>query len=82
MQPKEEFGLLAGSFRSYAGASKMLEKLKKQEQEAFIRRDRRKFQVWVGPFSTPGEAQAAAKALNKKIKISGKVHKLVTPVPK
>jgi cell division septation protein DedD len=73
---------LAGSYRHYGAASKRLEKIKKEGQEAFIRQHRGKFQVWVGPFSTPGEAQAAAKALNRKIKISGKIHQLETPVPK
>ena len=82
LQPKKEYGLLAGSYRKYAGANKLLEKIKKQGQEAFIRRHREKYQVWVGPFATPKEAEAAAKALNKKIKIPSKIHQLVTPVPK
>jgi len=60
----------------------MLEKLKKQGQEAFIRRDRGKYQVWVGPFPTQKEAEAAAKSIKQKMKISLKIGKLVTPVPK
>jgi cell division protein FtsN len=82
LQPKKEYGLLAGSYRKYAGANKLLGKIKKQGQEAFIRRHRGKYQVWVGPFATPGEAKAAAKALNKKIKIPSKTHQLTVPVPK
>jgi len=82
LKPQKEFGLLAGSYRQYRGASKRLEKIKKEGQEAFIRRHRGRYQVWVGPFSTPDEAKAAAKALRKKIRISAKIHPLVTPVPK
>lgn len=82
LQPKEGYGLLAGSFRGYASASKMLEKLKKQGQEAFIRRDRGKYQVWVGPFPTRQEAEEAAKSIQQKMKIRLKIEKMVTPVPK
>jgi len=82
LQPKEEYGLLAGSYRNYAGASKMMEKLKKQGQETFIRRHRGKYQVWVGPFPTRKEAEEAAKSLKTKSKISLKIEKIVTPVPK
>jgi cell division septation protein DedD len=82
LEPKKESGLLAGSYQNYASAAKMMEKLKKQGQPAFIRRDKGKYQVWVGPFSTPEEAQAAAKALKGKVKIPGKIHQIETPVPK
>ena len=82
LQPKEEFGLLAGSYRSYAGAGKMMEKLKKQGQEVFIRRNKGRFEVWVGPFPTHKEAEEAAKSLKQKSKITLKIGKLVTPVPK
>lgn len=82
LQPKEEYGLLAGSYRSYTSASKMMEKLKKQEQEVVIRRHRGKYQVWVGPFPTRKEAEEAAKSIKTKSKISLKIEKIVTPVPK
>ncbi|MBI4795785.1 MAG: SPOR domain-containing protein [Deltaproteobacteria bacterium] len=82
LEPKKESGLLAGSYRRYADAAKMMEKLKKQGQPAFIRREKGKYQVWVGPFSTPEEAQAAAKALKGKAKIPSKIHQIETPVPK
>ncbi len=82
LQPKEEYGLLAGSYRNYAGANKMMEKLKKQGQEVVIRRHRGKYQVWVGPFPTRKEAGEAAKSLKAKSKISPKIEKLITPVPK
>ncbi len=82
LEPKEEYGLLAGSYRKYTDANKMMEKLKKQGQPAFIRRDKGRYQVWVGPFPTPKEAEAAAKSLKGKVKIPSKIHKLVIPVPK
>ena len=82
LEPQEGFGLLAGSYRKYEDASKMLEKLKKEGQPGIIRKEKGKYQVWVGPFSSSKEAEAAAKALKGKIKIPSKVHKMVTPVPK
>jgi len=82
LQPKEEYGLLAGSYRNYTSASKMMEKLKKQGQEVVIRRHRGKYQVWVGPFPTRKEAEEASKSIKAKRKISLKIEKLVTPVPK
>jgi len=82
LEPKEGFGLLAGSYRKYADAAKMMEKLKKEGQPAVIRKEKGKYQVWVGPFSSSKEAGAAAKALKGKVKIPRKIHKVVTPVPK
>lgn len=82
LEPKKGSGLLAGSYKNYASAAKMMEKLKKQGQPAFIRKENDKYQVWVGPFSTPEEAQAAAQALKGKVKIPAKVHEIETPVPK
>lgn len=82
LQPKEEYGLLAGSYRKYPDAAKMMEKLKKEGQPAVIRKEKGRYQVWVGPFSTPQETAAAAKALKGKVKIPSKIHKLVIPVPK
>jgi cell division protein FtsN len=82
LEPKEGYGLLAGSYRKYPDAAKMMEKLKKEGQPAVIRKEKGRYQVWVGPFSTPQEAEAAAKALKGKVKIPSKIHKLVIPVPK
>jgi len=82
LEPKKESGLLAGTFKTYGSAAKMMEKLKKQGQPAFIRKDKGKYQVWVGPFATPEEAQKAAKALKGKVKIPSKIHEIETPVPK
>lgn len=82
LEPKEGFGLLAGSYRKYEDASKMLEKLKKEGQPGIIRKEKGKYEVWVGPFSSPKEADAAAKALKGKVKIPAKIHKMETPVPK
>lgn len=82
LEPQEGHGLLAKSFRKYADAKKLMEKLKKQGQEAFIKREGKKFQVWVGPFATRKEAEATARSLKAKNKISPKMEKYVTPVPK
>lgn len=81
LEPQEGFGLLAGSYRKYEDASKMLEKLKKEGQPGTIRKETGKYEVWVGPFSSLKEADAAAKAL-KKLKVAQKIHKFTIPVPK
>ena len=62
LEPQEGFGLLAGSYRKYEDASKMLEKLKQEGQPGTIRKEKGKYEVWVGPFSSLKEADAAAKA--------------------
>ena len=82
LEPKEEYGLLAGSYRGYASAAKKMEQLKKQGQPAFIRKDKGRYQVWVGPFPTSQEAEAAAKSIKGKMKISPKIQKIMIPVPK
>jgi cell division protein FtsN len=82
LEPKEEYGLLAGSYRKYPDAAKKMEQLKKQDQPAFIRKDKGRYQVWVGPFPAEKEAAAAAKALKGKQKIPPKIQKILIPVPK
>jgi cell division protein FtsN len=82
LEPVEKYGLKAGSYRKYRDAGKKLHGLKKQGQPAFIRKEKGKYQVWVGPFETGPEAEAAAKSLRPKFKISAKVQKVVMPVPK
>jgi hypothetical protein len=82
LEPKEEYGLLAGSYRGYPSAAKKMEQLKKKGQPAFIRKDKGRYQVWVGPFPTQEGAAAAAKVLKGKRKKSPKVQKILIPVPK
>jgi cell division septation protein DedD len=82
LEPKEEYGLLAGSYRKYADAAKKMEQLKKQGQPAFIRKDKGMYQVWVGPFPAKKEAAAAAKALKGKRKSPPQIQKILIPVPK
>src|SRR4030042_1114517 len=82
LEPVEKYGLSAGSYRKYRDAGKKMQKLQKQGQPAFVRREKGKYQVWVGPFETGPEAEAAAKSLRTKLKISAKAQKVVVPVPK
>ena len=82
LEPKEEFGLLAGSYGKYPDAAKKMEQLKKKGQPAFIRKDKGRYQVWVGPFPTEKEAGAAAIALKGKRKSPPKIQKILIPVPK
>jgi cell division septation protein DedD len=85
LEPEEYYGLLVGKYRKYQDASKMMAKLKKQGKPAFIRRDarqRKPYQVWVGPFPSQQETKVAAKSLRAKFKISPKLEKLEIPVPK
>lgn len=82
LEPKEEHGLLAGRYRSYGSANKIMEKIKKQDIPAFIRKKGKYYELWAGPFSTPEEAEQARKTLKKTLKISPKKRKLEIPVPK
>lgn len=82
---KEHYGILAGSFRNYQDAAKLLARLKKQGKPAFVQRDPRNinlFQVWLGPFSSQAEAQAAEKAMHAKLKKPLKIEPIENPVPK
>ena len=56
----KHYGILAGNYRHYGDAAKMLARLKKRGQPAFVQRDPRnlnRFQVWLGPFSSRDEAR-------------------------
>ena len=82
---KEHYGVLAGSYRSYRDAAKLLATLKKQRKTAFVQRDPRNpnlFQVWLGPFSSRAEAEAAAKEMHAKLKKPLKIEQIENPVPK
>ncbi|MDD2902604.1 MAG: SPOR domain-containing protein, partial [Syntrophales bacterium] len=82
LQPKEEHGLLVGRYRSYSSAGKKMEQLKKKGLPAFIRRDKGRYQVWVGPFATSQEARKAAKIIKGKKRRAPKIQKITIPVPK
>jgi len=82
---KEHFGILAGEYPNYRDAAKLLAKLKKQGKPAFVQRDPKNpnnFQVWLGPFDSQAEAQAAAKDLQAKFKKPLKIEQIENPVPK
>jgi len=82
---KEHYAILVGRYRQYRRAEKMLERLKKKEIPGFIRRDarqRRPYEVWAGPFSDPGDAEAAKKSLRAMLKKTLKIEKIEIPVPK
>jgi hypothetical protein len=82
---KEHYGIRVGRYRKYRRAAKMLERLKKKEIPGFIRRDlrqRRPYEVWAGPFSDLGEAEAAQKSLRAMLKKTLKIEKMAVPVPK
>ncbi|MFA5112139.1 MAG: SPOR domain-containing protein [Desulfobaccales bacterium] len=85
LQPEKQYGFLAGTFRRYPDAAKLLNRLKKQGKPAFIRRDpanEQRYQVWVGPLATPQEAEAAKKSLRRHLKGTPKIEAIENPVPK
>jgi cell division septation protein DedD len=82
LEPEHKYGLVIGSYRKYHEAAKKMTTLKKQGKPAFIDQHHGKYRVWVGPFSTRREARAAAKSLQAKNRISGRLQKLIIPVPK
>ena len=82
---KEHYGILVGNYLNYRDAARMLAKLKKQGKPAFVQRDPRNsnlFQVWLGPFSSQDEAQAAEKEMHARLKKPLKIEQIENPVPK
>jgi cell division septation protein DedD len=82
---KEHYGILVGSFKNYGDAAKLLATLKKQGKPVFVQRDPKNlnlFQVWLGPFSSQAEAQAAEKEMQAKLKKPLKIEQIENPVPK
>lgn len=82
---KEHYGILAGEYRNYRDAAKMLAKLKKQGKPAFVQRDPKnpeRFQVWLGPFSSQDEARATEKDMQAMLKKPLKIEQIENPVPK
>jgi cell division protein FtsN len=84
-EPSQRYGILAGSYKKYRDAEKMLARLKKQGKPAFVQRDPRdinRYQVWLGPFSSQSEAGDAAKYLRGVLKKPLKIEPIENPVPK
>lgn len=84
-EPSQHYGILAGTFKKYRDAARLLDRLKKQGKPAFVQRDPRnvnRYQVWLGPFSSQKEAQEAEKALHATLKKPLKIEPIENPVPK
>jgi cell division septation protein DedD len=63
----------------------MLDKLRKQGTEGFIRRTpgkKKGYRVMAGPFSSRREAEDAAKSFKTKLHVSPKLEIIVIPVSK
>ena len=85
LEASQRYGILAGSYKKYRDAEKMLARLKKAGKPAFIQRDPRdinRYQVWLGPFPSQSEAEDAAKSLRAVLKKSVKIETIENPVPK
>ena len=85
LEASQRYGLLAGSYKKYRDAEKMLARLKKAGKPAFIQRDPRDlnlYQVWLGPFTSQSEAEDAAKSLGAALKKPLKIELIENPVPK
>ncbi len=85
LEEERKYGLSVGTFPNFRSAEKMLEKLRKQGGEGFIRRTpgkKKGYQVIAGPFSTKGEAEAAAKSLKTKLHVAPKLETIIIPVSK
>lgn len=82
---KEQYGVLVGRYENYRQASKVLAKLRKQGKPAYIRPDPEKptaYQVWVAPLPTLTQAEAAAKSIKTKLRVSPKIQKIEVLPPK
>jgi cell division protein FtsN len=85
LEASQRYGILAGSYKKYRDAEKMLAKLKKAGKPAFIQRDPRdlnRYQVWLGPFTSQSEAEDTAKSLGAALKKPLKIELIENPVPK
>lgn len=82
LKPEPQYGFLGGTFRRYRDADRMANRLRKRGKSAFMRREGGRFQVWVGPFASPGEAEAAAKSLRRRHKKVPKIERIDNPIPK
>jgi cell division septation protein DedD len=85
LEASQRYGILAGSYKNYRDAEKMLARLKKTGKPAFIQRDPRDlnlYQVWLGPFTSQSEAEDTAKSLGAALKKPLKIETIENPVPK
>jgi cell division septation protein DedD len=81
----KKYGVLVGNYPKYPPAERMLKRLKRMGEPGFAQRDPRdssRFQVWMGPFSSQDEAQAAAKRLHTKLRKRLTTEEIENPVPK
>jgi cell division septation protein DedD len=84
-QAQEQYGVLAGKYKKYRSASRLLARLKKHGIPGFIKRKEPghgPYEVWAGPFATLPEAETAEKSIRAMLKRTPEIHKVVTPVPK
>ena len=85
LEASQRYGILAGGYKKYRDAEKMLAKLKNPENSAFIQRDPRDinlYQAWLGlPFTSQSEAEQTAKSLVPLSKNS-QIETIENPVPK
>jgi cell division septation protein DedD len=82
LEPKKEHGLLVGNFTRYKDAQRLLDKIQKKKLPGFIRMEGKSYKVWVGPFTTPKEAENTGKNLRTALKISPQMRDYEVPVPK
>jgi cell division septation protein DedD len=81
----QAYGILVDNYRKYPDAARLLARLQKEGHPAFVQRDPRnssRFQVWLGPFASRHEAQAAQKALKVQHKKFLKIEPIENPIPK
>jgi cell division septation protein DedD len=85
----KKYGVLVRNYRHYPPAARMLKRLKKWKIPGFVQRDPEdtsRFQVWMGPFSSQDEAQAAIKTLKSKLRARHRkrleIEEIENPVPK
>jgi hypothetical protein len=81
-KPEPQYGFLKNTYRRYRDADRMVNHLRKQGKTAFMRRKNGRFQVWVGPFASREEAEAAAKSLLGPHHKMPKIERIETPIPK
>ena len=82
LEPKKKPGLVVGKFRHYRDAERLLDKIKKKNLPGFIRKEGKDYEVWVGPFVTPQQAERAGKSLKTTLKLSPQQREYEVPVPK
>jgi len=85
LEEEKQYGVLVGTYPNFRSAEKMLEKVRKQGEQGFIRRTpgrKKGFQVIAGPFPSRREAEVAANSWKTKQHVSPKLEEITIPVPK